>query len=266
MNDLSPPLAAAALPDYLTGLNTAQRDAALHGSGPHADAGPLLDAQAAWDNGRMNVWPKYKNNHSMGYFAQDDMPFQFAMAKAFTICDAYFCSAQAGTNTNRLFQWTGTNDPLGKGNGPATYNDYDWFDADHGDGGYTWTTYPERLEAAGLEVTRSLVGNYITSLEMQGCSVTVLLLSGVARVVWGIKGWPWYVGQPLFHIKMTLVLITLVIVARPSFTIRRWVRTLDANGTLPSSHEINRLRSAIMLHTHIMPFIAVLAVFWARGW
>ncbi len=42
MNDLSPPLAAAALPDYLTGLNTAQRDAALHGSGPHADAGPLL--------------------------------------------------------------------------------------------------------------------------------------------------------------------------------------------------------------------------------
>ena len=97
-------------------------------------------------------------------------------------------------------------------------------------------------------------------------SVTVLLLSGVARVVWGIKGWQWYVGQPLFHVKMTLVLITLVIVARPSFTIRRWVRTLDANGTLPSSHEINRLLSALMLHTHIMPFIAVLAVFWARGW
>ena len=33
-----------------------------------------------------------------------------------------------------------------------------------------------RLEAAGLEVSRSLVGNYITSLEMQGCSVTVLEL------------------------------------------------------------------------------------------
>ena len=34
----------------------------------------------------------------------------------------------------------------------------------------------QRLEAAGLEVTRSLVGNYITSLEMQGCSITVLQL------------------------------------------------------------------------------------------
>lgn len=97
-------------------------------------------------------------------------------------------------------------------------------------------------------------------------ALAVLVLSGIARVVWGIKGGAWYVGQPLFHIKMTLVVITLVIVARPSFTIRRWVRTLDASGTLPSSHEINRLRSAIMLHTHIMPFIAVLAVFWARGW
>jgi dihydroxyacetone kinase-like protein len=34
----------------------------------------------------------------------------------------------------------------------------------------------ERLEAAGLSIERSLVGNYITSLEMQGCSVTVLVL------------------------------------------------------------------------------------------
>ena len=33
-----------------------------------------------------------------------------------------------------------------------------------------------RLEAAGLEVSRSLVGNYITSLEMQGCSITILQL------------------------------------------------------------------------------------------
>jgi DNA helicase-2/ATP-dependent DNA helicase PcrA len=42
MSDLSPPLATAALPDYLASLNTAQREAALHGCGPNADAGPLL--------------------------------------------------------------------------------------------------------------------------------------------------------------------------------------------------------------------------------
>ena len=97
-------------------------------------------------------------------------------------------------------------------------------------------------------------------------AVALLLLSGVARVVWGIKGWQWYVGQPLFHVKMTLVLLTLLIVTRPSLAIRRWVRTLDASGALPGAQEINRVRRAIMLHTHIMPFIAVVAVFWARGW
>ena len=97
-------------------------------------------------------------------------------------------------------------------------------------------------------------------------AVALLLLSGVARVVWGIKGWQWYVGQPLFHVKMTLVLLTLLIVTRPSLTIRRWVRTLDASGALPGAQEINRVRRAIMLHTHVMPVIAVVAVFWARGW
>ena len=97
-------------------------------------------------------------------------------------------------------------------------------------------------------------------------AVALLLLSGVARVVWGIKGWQWYVGQPLFHVKMTLVLLTLLIVTRPSLAIRRWVRTLDASGALPGAQEINRVRRAIMLHTHVMPFIAVVAVFWARGW
>lgn len=42
----------------------------------------------------------------------------------------------------------------------------------------------KRLEDAGLEVTRSLVGNYITSLEMQGCSVTVLLLDDELTALW----------------------------------------------------------------------------------
>ena len=35
------------------------------------------------------------------------------MADAFTLCDAYHCSMQTGTNTNRLFHWTASNDPQG---------------------------------------------------------------------------------------------------------------------------------------------------------
>ena len=40
------------------------------------------------------------------------------------------------------------------------------------------------LEARGVNVTRSLVGNYVTSLEMQGASVTVLRLDSELTTLW----------------------------------------------------------------------------------
>lgn len=40
------------------------------------------------------------------------------------------------------------------------------------------------VEAAGLKVARSLVGNYVTSLEMAGCSLTLSLLDGEATALW----------------------------------------------------------------------------------
>lgn len=40
------------------------------------------------------------------------------------------------------------------------------------------------LEAAGVAVARSLVGNYVTSLEMAGCSVTVSMLDDETKRLW----------------------------------------------------------------------------------
>jgi dihydroxyacetone kinase-like protein len=41
-----------------------------------------------------------------------------------------------------------------------------------------------RLEAEGLEIARSLVGTYVTSLEMAGCSLTVTMLDGELEALW----------------------------------------------------------------------------------
>ena len=106
------------------------------------------DGQAAWDLGRMNAWPTSKNTQSMGYYTEQELGFQFALANAFTMCDAYHCSFHGGTNTNRLFHWTGTNDPFAKNGGPVIDNSNDSLDANKPS--YTWTTYPERLQAAGV--------------------------------------------------------------------------------------------------------------------
>ncbi|MBW8733016.1 MAG: phospholipase C, phosphocholine-specific [Asticcacaulis sp.] len=109
------------------------------------------DAQGAWDNGRMSNWPAAKHNRAMGYFTRADIPFQFALAEAFTLCDAYHCALHAGTNPNRVVLWTGTNDASGAGHGPVIDNGYDHLSADPlGHGGYSFTTYPERLSAAGV--------------------------------------------------------------------------------------------------------------------
>ncbi|MEL5306944.1 phosphocholine-specific phospholipase C [Serratia nevei] len=106
-----------------------------------------VDEQAAWDHGRMSAWPTYKTPASMGYYRQQELPFQFALANAFTLCDAYHCSIHAGTNTNRLFHWTGTNGPSAA-DVAVVVNE--WDSPGPAEIGYQWTTYPERLEASGV--------------------------------------------------------------------------------------------------------------------
>ena len=129
-------------------LNTAQTFAHMRVEGtPHGWA----DAQSAWDAGRMSQWPTHKGAHAMAHYVEADIPFQFALANAFTLCDAYHCSFQGGTNTNRLFLWTGTNDGGGKQGGPSISNSHDTLPEKGGaKDPYTWTTYPERLERAGI--------------------------------------------------------------------------------------------------------------------
>jgi phospholipase C len=111
------------------------------------------DAQLAWDQGRLYQWPRYKNFSSMGYYQEADIPFQRALAEAFTLCDAHHCSIQTGTLPNRVVFMTGTNATPGIG-APATSQTQALIDNSNNLGAnlgpYTWTTYPERLQAAGV--------------------------------------------------------------------------------------------------------------------
>ncbi|WP_272872699.1 alkaline phosphatase family protein, partial [Duffyella gerundensis] len=105
------------------------------------------DSHSAWDNGRMTAWPTSKGDASMGYLRPSDLPFHFALANAFTVCDAYHCSLHGGTNSNRIFLWTGTNGPTGSNT--AVVNNDGWDGLGSSKTGLTWTTYPERLQASG---------------------------------------------------------------------------------------------------------------------
>ncbi|MDH2019251.1 phospholipase C, phosphocholine-specific [Acinetobacter ursingii] len=104
------------------------------------------DGQDAWNHGRMGDWVKFKKPQSMGYYKKQEVEFQFALANAFTLCDAYHCAMHAGTNPNRMFIWTGTNGPAA--GVAAVVNEFDGLGASSS--GYEWTTYPERLQQAGV--------------------------------------------------------------------------------------------------------------------
>ncbi|KQV03328.1 MULTISPECIES: phosphocholine-specific phospholipase C [unclassified Kitasatospora] len=123
-------------------MDTSKYNAQNAGGLPHDWA----TGHQAINNGAMNKWIPAKGERAMGYFTRADVPYQYALADAFTLCDAYFTSLAGPTDPNRLYLWTGTSGPGVDGttgpwidNTPVTDNPV----AD-------WTTYAERLQDAGV--------------------------------------------------------------------------------------------------------------------
>ncbi len=96
---------------------------------------------AAWNLGNHDRWVPSKGPVTMAHLTRADIPFHYALADAFTICDAYHCSLLGPTYPNRYHMWTGWTGNDGSGGGPALEN---------ADGGYSWSTFPELLEKAGI--------------------------------------------------------------------------------------------------------------------
>ncbi|EJO61495.1 phosphocholine-specific phospholipase C [Burkholderia multivorans] len=128
-------------------LNTLTTSAQCVGDLDHS----WYKTHAAIDGGRYDQWPANKTDMTMGYHVREDIPFHYALADAFTVCDHYFCSLPGPTHPNRAYLMTGTVDPTGKFGGPLLDNN-DYVDGD-GPPAYqllSWTTFPERLEARGV--------------------------------------------------------------------------------------------------------------------
>ncbi|GHH95125.1 phosphocholine-specific phospholipase C [Streptomyces capillispiralis] len=99
------------------------------------------DGQEAYRDGKYDRWLPAKGTTTMAYLTREDIPFHYALADTFTVCDAYHCSFIGSTDPNRYYMWSGHTGNDGKGGGPVLGND---------ELGYDWTTYPERLEEAGI--------------------------------------------------------------------------------------------------------------------
>src|SRR5215471_2297780 len=132
-------------------LNMRGTNATGTGSLPHTWT-DQLDARNGgkhdrWLSSKKSEKPEYSEVPlTLGFYSREDLPFYYALADAFTICDQNFCSSLTGTTPNRLHLWTGTiRDPQNRKLPARTRNE----DLDYGVPAQ-WTTFPERLEDNGL--------------------------------------------------------------------------------------------------------------------
>jgi len=132
-------------------LNIRDTNATWLGSLPHS----WRDQTDARNHGNHDRWLDAKPSGrkecagmplTLGYYDRDDLPFYYALADAFTVCDQHFCSSLTGTTPNRHYLWTGTVRTAQNASAPANVRNGD---TDH-NSMVRWTTYPERLEDAGV--------------------------------------------------------------------------------------------------------------------
>ncbi len=190
---------------------------ALVGYGtPHG----FSDSQAAWNQGKTGFWAKYKTPYAMGYFGRDDIPFQFALAEAFTLCDAYHCSITTGTDPNRITFWSGSNfNPALRAQGiNSTTNDsepnnlrcwpnpHNWVDGlpqpqpnyKYVGSDFAWDTLPDLLQRAGVSwhIYQDMNDNWTGA--MHGClafSSFRHAQPGDPNYVHGLTGGPDYLDR-----------------------------------------------------------------------
>lgn len=130
-------------------LNIKETNATWMGSLPHG----WTDQVDVRNGGRCDNWliakkPGRKEFKDMpltlGYYNREDLPFYYSLADAFTVCDQNFCSSLTGTTPNRLHLWTGKVREDAKSPARVRNEETDY------DAEAKWTTFPERLEEAGV--------------------------------------------------------------------------------------------------------------------
>ncbi|MCE7039463.1 phosphocholine-specific phospholipase C [Dyadobacter sp. CY312] len=132
-------------------MNMKESRATWMGSLPHTWPNQV-DAR---NNGKYDKWliakqaghKDYKRMPlTQGFYNREDIPFYYALADAFTVCDQNFCSSLTGTTPNRLYLWTGTLREKPDENSYANVRNENVTD----DREANWKTFPERLEDANV--------------------------------------------------------------------------------------------------------------------
>src|SRR6188474_3307420 len=133
-------------------LNIKDTKSTWMGSLPHS----WTDQVDARNNGKYDQWLQAKRSGNkayqkmpltLGYYNREDIPFYYALADAFTVCDQNFSSSLTGTTPNRLYLWTGTIREKQQASSPAMVRneDLDYDAARLAEHNISWKVYQNEL-------------------------------------------------------------------------------------------------------------------------
>lgn len=97
-------------------------------------------------------------------------------------------------------------------------------------------------------------------------ALAAALATGLARAIWGAKGWAFYAGDWVFWLKVASFAALAALATPPAAAFRRWRRCVEAGPAfVVPEDERKRMRRYLMWEVHVAALIPLLAVAMARA-
>ena len=99
-----------------------------------------------------------------------------------------------------------------------------------------------------------------------GIVAGLVIVTGLLRLSFGLKGAAFYTHNPVFWTKMALFVAVGLISIVPTLAYLRWPKRASPDGSIVlDDAEFGRIRGLVLLQLALFVFIPLCAVFMARG-
>jgi len=114
-------------------------------------------------------------------------------------------------------------------------------------------------------LTSKDLGTLIKVDAAYGASAGLVIVIGIFRVIWGIKGADFYLGNPWFWTKMATFLVIGLLSIPPTIAILKWRKAQRMEATFqPPAGEVARLRRFVKHEAALLGIVFASAAVMAR--
>jgi putative membrane protein len=128
-------------------------------------------------------------------------------------------------------------------------------------------TLAAELAILTIDINTKAIGRLARIDMVYGLSAMAVVIAGIARVIWGAKGYEYYLANHIFWTKMALFLIVGLLSIAPTVRYLAWARRLRGDAAFrPETSEVARMRAYLWAEAAFFLAIPVAAAAMARGY